>query len=253
MRDKWRQLLNLVFSLTTIGTTVIAFAPPGGEGFDLSEEGSDTPLVPAGYAFIIWSFIYASALAYSVWQALPAQRESALLRRIGWLTASAYIATTAWLLMARFRVPWGTVACIVWILASLGMAWKRIVRHPDALSQAEKLLVEIPVGVFAGWVSVATFANLSTELKTAGLGDAGLSENNWAIVFLLLAGGLGAGATRASGAKRSYGLTLIWALAAIVVANLSPQRNAAVAGTAAAMTFLVALALGRAWGSEAAR
>ena len=66
MRDGWRQLANLVFILTTIDTTVVAFTPPGGERFDFSEEGNDTPIVPADYAFTIWSFIYASALAYTL-------------------------------------------------------------------------------------------------------------------------------------------------------------------------------------------
>ena len=33
-----------------------------------------TYVVPAGYAFSIWSVIFALSLAYAVWQALPAQR-----------------------------------------------------------------------------------------------------------------------------------------------------------------------------------
>ena len=50
-----------------------------------------TLVVPADYAFVIWTPIFLLALVYAVYQALPSNRESPLLRRTGgsppWLTS----------------------------------------------------------------------------------------------------------------------------------------------------------------------
>ena len=45
--------------------------------------------VPSGYAFGIWSVMYALALAYAAHQALPRHAADPLYRRIGWRTAGA--------------------------------------------------------------------------------------------------------------------------------------------------------------------
>jgi hypothetical protein len=49
-----------------------------------------TLVVPADYAFVIWTPIFLLALIYVVYQALPANRENPLLRKIGWFSALAY-------------------------------------------------------------------------------------------------------------------------------------------------------------------
>ncbi|MEV7632531.1 hypothetical protein AB0N64_08995 [Microbacterium sp. NPDC089318] len=47
----------------------------------LSAQGSY--LAPAGPAFAIWSVIYLGLAAYTIWQALPGQRDSSRQRAIG--------------------------------------------------------------------------------------------------------------------------------------------------------------------------
>jgi hypothetical protein len=46
--------------------------------------------VSGDYAFVIWTPIFLLALIYAANQALPSNRESPLLRRIGWFSALAY-------------------------------------------------------------------------------------------------------------------------------------------------------------------
>jgi hypothetical protein len=126
---------------------------------------------------------------------------------------------------------WLTVACIVWMLASLLPAFFRVARQPR-LTAGGRWCVAVPLGVFAGWVTAATFANTAAALKVSGWLDVGLTEVGWTVVMLVAAGLLGVVATVRARGSASYGGTLAWAFAAIAVANLHRGPNPAVAAVA---------------------
>jgi hypothetical protein len=238
--ERGRQCVNLVLALAAPLTTWLAFyTGPSFEEVTATAAG-EPPIVPAGYAFVIWAFIYAGAVAYGVFQALPAQRTNPLFRRIGLFTATALLATSAWLALARFGQTWGTVACMVMIAGSLAVVFRELIRHPGPFTPWERRLVVVPFSVFTGWVSVALFANTAAALRVAGLHNVGLPEETWTVLMLLTAGGLGAGVTFASRGNVAYALTLVWALTAIVVANVEREPRPAVAAVAGAMAALIA-------------
>lgn len=234
----------------------LSFAPPvatflcfglGTTFEDATRSDAGEPLiVPAGYAFIIWGLIYASSMAYGVFQALPAQRESELLRAIGPYMASAFVGTAAWLLMARFGWTWLTVACIVWIGLSLAGALPAVLRAAPRMTALERGLVVLPVSVFAGWVTVATFANTAAAVKESGWLDTGLPEPAWTVVMLLAAGAIAAAVTLAGRGAPFYALTVVWALVGIVVANAA-GRSVTVAVTAGALAVAVVALSAAAW------
>ncbi len=85
--DWLRQGLNVVLSIAQLVAISAAVATDNGAVLQ-SRDAAEPPVIPAGYAFSIWSYIYPAAIAYAVYQALPRQRDNALLRRIGWRTAS---------------------------------------------------------------------------------------------------------------------------------------------------------------------
>ena len=62
-----------------------------------------TLVVPADYAFVIWTPVFLLALVYAVYQALPAKREDPLLRRTGWFSATAYFSNGIWELLFPAR------------------------------------------------------------------------------------------------------------------------------------------------------
>src|SRR5215216_5646119 len=55
-----------------------------------------TLVVPDDYAFAMWTPIFLLALVYAVFQALPANRQNSLLRRVGWFSVLAYFSNGIW-------------------------------------------------------------------------------------------------------------------------------------------------------------
>ena len=69
--DSLRRWANLLFSWAQIAVTIWSFAL--GRSFEdaAGSISADPPIVPARYAFIIWSVIYAGCAAYGIYQFLP--------------------------------------------------------------------------------------------------------------------------------------------------------------------------------------
>jgi hypothetical protein len=251
-RDRTRQALNLVLALAQPVTTILCFSL--GTSFEEATQSDrgEPPIIPAGYTFTIWTAIYAGAIIYAIYQALPSRRTDPLLRRIGWPTASAFLGTSIWLVMARLNLTWMTVVCIFWMMASLAVVLREFVREGAPRTAAERWLVVAPLSLFAGYVTAATFANPAAAMKGSGWMTPGASETAWSVGMLLAAGLIAAWATLATRGNVAYALAIVWARAGIIVANtIERAPNPPVALTAGAMAVVVAAAL--AWARVAAR
>lgn len=233
-----RRVANVVFAAAQVVASGLAGAGLLGERTvgEISDE-YPTLVVPAGYAFAIWGPIFLLCLAYAVYQALPAQRENSLLRRIGWWTALAFAGNALWIVAfqaERFLLAWAT---IVFILLSLAGAFIGIIRLGGSPDGAERWFVEAPIGVFFGWITAANVANAAQVLVARGWDGWGLlSEVRWSVALLLL-GGLFASLVTATSGSTAYALAISWALAAIAANQLG--GSAAVAVTAGALAVLI--------------
>jgi len=236
-----RQGLNVIFVLAQVVVTLSGYITGTNSNFDSRE--ATTPVVPASYAFIIWGVIYAGAIVYAIYQALPRQRENALLRRIGFYTAFAYLATTLWLIAAQNGMLWLTVVFIFLILASLLGAFIQFILYYQFISAAERFLVVLPISVYTGWATVASIANTSTVLQASGFSNVIFPNDAWAIIMLIIGGLIAAFTTFRSRGNIGYALTVIWALIGVAVANGTTGAGAAVATVATGSAVLVALVL----------
>lgn len=242
--DRLRQSLNLLFAVGQAAAP--ALTPLLGLPFvGQVSDRYPTYVVPAGYAFAIWSLIFALSLAYAVWQALQAQRENPLLRRVGWLTAAAFAGSTAW----EFVFPAGaygvSVLLIVITLVSLAVAVGRMAGWRTPFTPAERWLVWIACGVYLGWITVATVANVAQALAAAGVVELGLGGEAWGMV-MLAAAALIASAVTLRTRNAGYALAVVWALVAAFAARRGPPvvtQSAAVAYVALAAALAVAAAL----------
>lgn len=242
--DRPRQICNVVFAVGQAAASAIT------PMLALPQVGSvsdryPTYVVPAGYAFSIWGLIFALSIAYAVWQMLPGQRENPLLRRVGWLTAAAFAGSTAW----QFAFPAGmyalSVVLIVITLVSLATAVARLAAWRTPLTGAERWLVWMTCGVYLGWITVATIANVAQALSAAGVVELGLGGEAWGMVMLAAAALIAGFVTRAT-RNAGFALAVIWALVAVFVARRAPPvltQSDTVAYVALAAAAVVAGAL----------
>lgn len=172
--------------------------------------------VPAGYVFSIWGLIYALLIAFTVYQALPAQRENPRLRRIGWLFALSCLWNCVWILCWHYNLFPLSLVVMLALLGTLILIYQRLDIGREKVARAEQWLVHVPFSVYLGWITVATIANATDVLYALGWNGQPLNPEIWAMVMLIVAMSL----TLYILMQRrdiAYGLVIVWALVGIFV------------------------------------
>ena len=201
---------------------------------------SESLVLPADYAFTIWFPVYGGSLCYAWYQARPVLRRDPLLRRIGWPAALAYLTAGLWVRTDPTDDVWLTAAVMVATMAAAGTALVRL-GPTEGAEAAERWFVRAPIGLFAGWITLATVANTTEALLANDVRAlAGLPAPVWAVAALLVAGGIASATTLRTRASLAYPAAAAWGLLAAAVQQ-SP-RSLAAGATAAAMAGLVAAA-----------
>ena len=235
-----RQVANVAGALFQVGAPVLTSEAVG----RVSDENG-TLVVPADYAFSIWGLIFFLCLAYAAYQALPANRESLLLRRVGWFSAGAFLLNGLWEILFPARQFLLAQVVIVAIFVCASVAYLRIARSErGVLSAGERWLVALPLGLLFGWITAATLVSFATTFVALGLLDGGIGEVILGAA-LLLTGGLVASAVLLAGEAAppqgylAYAAAVLWALVAVVV----NQYDASFLTTVAALVAAVPVAL----------
>jgi hypothetical protein len=157
------------------------------------------------------------------------------------------LACTAWpvyVLLAGLTPP--SVLLIVAILLPLLVSLIVLERVEGGLSVGERVFVWLPLSVYAGWISAATFVNVASSVKSLGglsVGDFEIPERDVASALVIAAAGLAATFTFLTRGNIAYALTVMWALAWIVARNLTSTADLSVAVTAGGMLVLLGLGL----------
>lgn len=198
-----------------------------------------TPIAPAGPAFSIWSVIYTGLAVYAVWQLSPAARRSERQRVLRpWAVASALL-NALWLVATQVGQLWLSVLVIVALLAVLIRILLILMAHPSS-GILETILVDGTFGLYLGWVCVATAANTSSWLASAGA--AGFSGWTWAATALLVVVGvIGVALAVFDGGRIAPALSLSWGLAWVAVGRSEGQFESAALVWTAALVALVVL------------
>jgi hypothetical protein len=238
--DSVRQAANVLGALFQIGAPVLTSEAVG----RVSAENG-TLVVPANYAFSIWGPIFLLCLAYAAYGVLPANRESPLLRHVGWFSAGAFLLNGLWEILFPARQFLLAQAVIVAIFVCAAVAYLRIARSEHSvLNAAERWLVALPLGLLFGWITAATLVSFATTFVAFGLLNGGIGE---AILgaTLLLTGGVVASAVLLAGEAAppqgylAYAGAVLWALVAVVL----NQYDSSVLTTIAASIAAVPVAL----------
>lgn len=225
---KTRALLLL---LVTLAFGAAPFITPPFRGYDPAMFPVNIPrpsIQPAGYAFSIWSVIYLWLITHAV-LSLWKHAENPVWDRTRLPLVVAIALGTVWLSIALAAPIAATVTILV-------MAAAAIAAFLRADTGTDRWLLSAPIAILAGWLSAA--AAVSTGVVIAGYGW--LSDTASATAMIAATLTLATWVQRQKPQMPVYGLTVIWALAGIVVVNAGQNLTVAIlAGLGIALMALV--------------
>jgi hypothetical protein len=220
-------LLTLIFTVTFVVSPYFTSPFSGFEADQLPIPQIDPPIQPAGYAFAIWGLIYGWLIVSAVfgiwkrsgdpaWDNMRAPLIVSLALGTPWLWVANQSAISATVLIFAMAVP----AIVATLRAPRGDQW----------------LALWPVSIYAGWLTAASFVSLGST--AAGYGIV-FGATGWAFAGIALALIVALTVQGRLGSTPGYGLTLIWALVGIIVANgVTPVGAFAALGIVAMLALL---------------
>ena len=204
-----------------------------------------TLVTPAGYVFAIWGVIYTLLLLFSVFQALPSQREKPFIEQINVLFVLSGVFNVVWLFLWHYDQIVLSVALMFALLATLIAIYMRLGIGKTSVTLKERVFVHLPFSVYMGWITVASIANVASALVSVQWDGFGLASETWAVLVIAVALIITL-AVIATRKDIAYSLVLVWALVGIAV-NQNGYQNIVTAATASAVIIIVALAAVLIW------
>jgi hypothetical protein len=200
---------------------------------------SPSLILPADYAFTIWGPIYGGSIVYAVQHARPSRSADPLFRRTGWVVAAAYGLAGTWVRAQRHpRLQLALIGATA-AATALSYARARPVTPQERLSIQDRWTVRVPVGLFAGWITLATAAGGTEALMAARGGDLPVNHKRWAMGVLTVTGAAVATIGVRAPLSLAYPAAVSWGLIGTAVRNIRRSRGSGLLAAAAAAVVTV--------------
>jgi hypothetical protein len=230
----------LLYFATIIVNYISQAIPFNGQTNGEVSDKYSTLITPADYAFSIWGLIYLTLGIYTLYQAFWASSEKRLYDQLApWLMV-AFVATSAWLPAFQYEMIALSVFIMLIILGSL-IQLSIMITQDAELPRKEKAWARIPIGMYLGWISVATIVNISVLAKYGGWYLLEISEGNWLLIMIVVGFLLAVLVTWATN-NLVYALVFVWAFVAIAVRHYDENTILQFAMGAAIVLLIIDLA-----------
>jgi hypothetical protein len=232
MEPAMNRTVALILLLVSLAFAVAPFVTPPFTGYEPGQFPvaiPDPAIQPAGYAFSIWGLIYAWLIlhaGYGLWK----RSEDPDWARVRAPLIISLVLGTVWLAIAGASPEWATV--VIWVMAATALAAFLL-----APTRPDRWLLSAPLAIYAGWLTAATA--VSTGVLLGGYGVVSDTASALAMLALVLAVALLV--QRQKPQMPVYGLTVIWALVGVIVANADRSITVALAAGAGIVVMLVGL------------
>lgn len=211
---KMKKVWVVLSYLTMITLNALAnILPINGQTTGAISDAYPNLFAPAGYTFSIWGLIYLLLGILVIFLVRQTKYLNHPLRnrgmsRIMTLFIVSSFANATWILAWHYRLIGVSVLIMLVILVSLILMMNELIMIP--FSKSEIRWMKPPVGVYLGWITVATVANITTYLVSIQWHQFGISEEVWMVITLAVATLIACAALIWSKCG-AYGLTVIWA------------------------------------------
>jgi hypothetical protein len=206
------KLVNVMMFVVMIIMNYLANAIPIG-GKTTGELSNQYPnlFVPAGITFSIWGVIYLLLLLFVLLQFRDSFRPVVL--AIGWAFAISCLLNAAWIVAWHYeQLPLSLIIMLGLLVSLIWIGWKIEDLGPGISKMA--------FGIYLGWISIATIANVTALLVNYNWGGWGLNAQWWTVILIVV--GLAATVFALIRLQNPFvGLAVIWAFTGIIIARTS--------------------------------
>ncbi len=216
------RVANVLFFILTIGFNFLAQTMPLNRKTtgELSDQYPNL-FTPAPITFAIWSVIYLALLAFIGWQLWPirntlrAEQRNSAVSALGWNFVWLCLLNMGWLFCWHYELVTASVVVMLVMLILLIrmniLIFRRLTHTAD-----NRNFLQIPFGLYLGWISVATVANITAWLVGRNWDGFGLSEKTWTVSMIAVATLIAILAVY-SWRNIPYAAAVIWALLGITI------------------------------------
>ncbi len=199
---------NLVFFAGMIVMNYLANALPlGGKTTGELSDAYPNLFVPAGVTFSIWGVIYLLLAGFCVAQF--SLKGAPIAASLGWLFAVSCLLNGLWIVAWHYeRVPLSLLV-MVGLLVTLLLINLKLKDQPLGLAKAA-------FGIYLGWISIATIANVTALLVRLKWGGFGIPQEAWAVIMIAVGAAIVAAAI-VKLANPFLGLAVVWAFTGIIL------------------------------------
>ncbi|NTW70940.1 MAG: tryptophan-rich sensory protein [Eubacteriaceae bacterium] len=221
---KFIKYMVLVSFIVMVAVNALAnILPINGVGTGQVSDSYPNLFAPAGITFAIWGVIYLLLAGFTLYQLGFFQIDkygfkSYLLERVGIYFSISSIINALWIFSWHYRVIPLSMILMILILICLIVIIQEL--RKVKLLPRENLFIRLPFSIYFGWITVATIANATTLLVSAGWDGFGISQQVWTVIILSIGLIIGI-AAMVMNKDMAYGLVIIWAYAGILLKHTS--------------------------------
>lgn len=218
-----------------------------GGSFTTSNRNGEPPLTPAGYTFSIWFVIEVLSVAFAIFAVRRrAHADADLIDRLARPLLVVFAGFSVWLLAAELEPTWSTLVVIVIMFAALLAALRIALSERSRIagwSRLGQVLLWWTLGLYAGWISVAMWLNLTTAF--AGMGAPITGTVGIVAQLATLAGALGTAVIilRWTGGLVPYAIAVGWGLVGAIVGTVGAGQPVLTGGAVLGLLVVAASVL----------
>ncbi|MDO5722442.1 MAG: tryptophan-rich sensory protein [Actinomycetaceae bacterium] len=248
MSYRHRTLAIAVTVATVFSTLISALFGSGLLGATVEESsrgifGSESTLiVPASKAFSIWGLIFTGFIVYTIW--MWVNKTAKRYDDLAILAAVSIALNGVWLIVVQLKFTWISVPVIVAIWISLWLLRRRLTAirrdYGTKNNWLDVLAVDLVFGIYLGWITVATAANISAALAASGVEPTNFISYLVTIVMLVMVLAVGVFFV-ISHHSIAPALTMVWAFVWIAVERFTGDPYSLLIGLLALLSAAAAL------------
>lgn len=193
--------------------------------------------VPADFTFGIWGLIYLALISFVVYPLVAWQEAQSAVGRIGWLFVLSCCGNAAWVIAWQYNYFTFSLVFMFIMVASVAAIYVRLGINRSPVDPRERWIVQTPISLYLGWLTVAAISNLSCVLYYRDWSGWGLSDASWMLIVLAMIALLSFSIAWLR-RDRVFLAVIVWALIGIASKHSGAEL---VAGAAAATAGLVAV------------